>query len=124
VPRHFVGCARPARASLAARREPAAALATSPASNRLEVATRSLQRDSLAARRRQVARDDLGLAAAAESPDVWPSGDSGARTVGGRLLAREVLVHRELVNFRCTRSADSGHRGSDAFIRKAVEVLA
>src|ERR1035441_5368119 len=42
----------------------------------------------------------------------------------GRLLAREVLVHGELVNVRCTRSADGGHRGSDAFCRESVEVLA
>jgi hypothetical protein len=41
-----------------------------------------------------------------------------------RLLAREVLVHGELVNVRWAGSTDRGYRGSDAFCREAVEVLA
>ena len=41
----------------------------------------------------------------------------------GRLLTREVLVHGEPVNLRCTRGPDGGHAGSNAVLREPVEVL-
>src|ERR1022692_4243059 len=60
-----------------------------------------------------------------DSPDARASGDSGVHNVVSfACLAREVLVYGELVNLRCPGSPDSGHRGSDAFLREAVEVSA
>src|ERR1039458_2039940 len=52
------------------------------------------------------------------------SGLSRVLQIGCRLRAREVLMHWKVAHVRCTRGTDSSHRGSDAFVGEAVEVLA